>query len=372
LQQVVASLQGFEAPAGAWEHDLLPARVQGYNPEQLDELFVRGEVMWGRLQPPRQTDDGRGRVLTRIAPISLVRRADLAWLLPPERDVSPGYARWDAQTTYDALTAHGALFFDDLLAATRLLPAQLEDALRELAALGLVTSDGFAAVRATIVKHGPTEWRTASRVRKRRHRRAAYVHSGRWSKFPPFVQLPESDERIERWGWLLLERYGVMFRDLLARESLAPSWRDLVSFYRRLEMRGEIRGGRFVAGVAGEQFAVNDAVERLRQLRDEVTDEQLHVVSAADPLNLVGVVTRDARVPATRANRVLFAGGRPIAASESRSIRWLEELDDTTRQRATQLLLGPDTLRRQELEAQRQPFGPLPGGLPSPRSGVGM
>jgi ATP-dependent Lhr-like helicase len=350
LQSVIELLQGFEAPAGAWEHELLPARVPEYDPELLDELFARGEVVWGRLQPPRPADDCRGRVLTRIAPISLARRADLAWLLPPEREIAPGQTRWDAQTTYDALTAHGALFFDDLLAVTRLLPAQLEDALRELAALGLVTSDGFAAVRATIVKHGPTEWRAASRVRKRRPRRTAYAHSGRWSKFPPFVRPPDRNQRTERWAWLLLERYGVMFRDLLARESLAPPWRELVGVYRRLEMRGEIRGGRFVAGVAGEQFALVNAVERLRPMRDVPADghPQLKVVSAADPLNLVGVITRGARVPATRTNRVLFAAGRPVAAAESRDIRWLAELDDATRQRAAQLLLGPDALRRQQ------------------------
>jgi len=291
-------------------------------------------------------------VLTRIAPISLVRRADLAWLLPLEREISPGYARWDAQAVYDALTAHGALFFDDLMAATRLLPAQVEDALRELAALGLVTSDGFAAVRATIVKHQPASRRSALRVTKRRHRRAAYAHSGRWSKFPPFVSPPDGAERVERWAWLLLKRYGVMFRDLLARESLAPSWRELLSIYRRLEMRGEIRGGRFVAGVAGEQFALSDAVERLRQLRDEPADECWQVISAADPINLVGVITPDARVPATRANRVLLVNGRPIAASESRNVRWLADVDDAKRQRATQLLLGPDTLRRQQIAVE--------------------
>ena len=352
LQNAIASLQGFEAPAGAWEHDLLPARVSDYDPQWLDELFVAGEVVWGRLQPPRQTEDGRWRVLTRIAPISLVRRADLAWLLPPEREISPGYARWDAQAVYDALTAHGALFFDDLMAATRLLPAQVEDALRELAALGLVTSDGFAAVRATIVKHQPASRRSALRVTKRRHRRAAYAHSGRWSKFPPFVSPPDGAERVERWAWLLLKRYGVMFRDLLARESLAPSWRELLSIYRRLEMRGEIRGGRFVAGVAGEQFALSDAVERLRQLRDEPADECWQVISAADPINLVGVITPDARVPATRANRVLLVNGRPIAASESRNVRWLADVDDAKRQRATQLLLGPDTLRRQQIAVE--------------------
>jgi ATP-dependent Lhr-like helicase len=347
LQGAIEMLQGFEAPAGAWEHDLLPARVAEHDPERLDELFTGGEVVWGRLEPPRLTDDNRGRVLTRIAPISLARRADLAWLLPPERNISPGYARWDAQAVYEALGTHGALFFDDLLAATKLLPAQVEDALRELAALGLVTSDGFTAVRSTIVKHAPG--RSSRRATKRRRRREAYARSGRWSKFPPFVQPVAAEERAERWAWLLLNRYGVMFRDLLARESLAPSWSDLVRVYRRLEMRGEIRGGRFVAGVAGEQFALSEAVEKLRQLRDAPAEQSWQVVSAADPINLVGIITRDARVPATRANRVLFLGGRPIAASESRSVRWLVDMDDAARQRATRLLLGPDTWRRQQL-----------------------
>jgi ATP-dependent Lhr-like helicase len=349
LQGAIALLEGFEAPAGAWEHDLLPARMADYDSERLDELFTGGEVVWGRLQPPRLTDDNRGRVLTRIAPISLALRADLAWLLPIDREVSPGYARWDAQAVYEALATHGALFFDDLLAATKLLAAQVEDALRELAALGLVTSDGFTAVRSTIVKHAHLPGRPSQRATKRRRRREAYARSGRWSKFPPFVQPLPADERAERWAWLLLNRYGVMFRDLLSRESLAPPWSDLVRVYRRLEMRGEIRGGRFVAGVAGEQFALSEAVEKLRQLRDVPADESWQVISAADPLNLVGILTRDARVPATRANRVLFVNGRPIAASESRSIRWFVDVDDAARQRATRLLLGPDTWRRQQL-----------------------
>jgi ATP-dependent Lhr-like helicase len=349
LQGAIALLEGFEAPAGAWEHDLLPARVPEYDPKRLDDLFTGGEVIWGRLQPPRLTDDNRGRVLTRIAPISLARRADLAWLLPIEREVSPGYARWDAQAVYEALATHGALFFDDLLAATKLLAAQVEDALRELAALGLVTSDGFTAVRSTIVKHAHLPGRPTRRATKRRRRREAYARSGRWSKFPPFVQPIAREERAEGWAWLLLNRYGVMFRDLVARESLAPPWSDLVRVYRRLEMRGEIRRGRFVTAVAGEQFALSEAVEKLRQLRDVPADQSWQVISAADPINLVGIITRDARVPATRANRVLFVNGRPIAASESRSIRWFVDVDDSARQRATRLLLGPDTWRRQQL-----------------------
>jgi ATP-dependent Lhr-like helicase len=288
-------------------------------------------------------------MLTRIAPISLVRRPNLPWLLPAERDITPGFSRWDAQAVYEALTTHGALFFDDLLAATKLLPTQVTDALRELAALGLVTSDGFAAVRSTIDKHKFRSRRSTSRTSKRRQG-VAYAQGGRWSKFPPFVVQPNSDERTERWAWLLLNRYGVMFRDLLARESLAPSWRELLTVYRRLEMRGEIRGGRFVAGVAGEQFALSDAVERLRQVRDAPDRESWHVLSAADPINLIGIITRHARVPATRANRVLFINGQPVAASESRSIRWLTDVNDVARQQAILLLKGPDTLRRQQIE----------------------
>jgi ATP-dependent Lhr-like helicase len=349
LQHVVAALEGFEAPAGAWEHDLFSSRID-YETDWLDSLFTGGEVSWGRLDPPAMTDDSRGQVLSRISPIGLVRRADLAWLLPPERNPAIGVARWDAQAVYDALTTHGALFFNDLLAVTSLLPSQLEDALRELAALGMATSDGFAAVR-MIVK-GKHESKQRSRRTRGRRREGGYAKSGRWSKFPPFVQPIESAERAEKWAWLLLKRYGVMFRDLLSRESLAPSWGELARVYRRLEMRGEIRGGRFVSGVAGEQFALQEAVEQLRKQRDEPKDKRWAVISAADPLNLVGVVTTAVRVPAMRSNRVAMLNGRPIAAREGREIRWLADADDATRQQAERLLTIPAALRRDAFKSR--------------------
>jgi ATP-dependent Lhr-like helicase len=147
---------------------------------------------------------------------------------------------------------------------------------------------------------------------------------------------------------MLLQRYGVIFRDLLARESAAPPWRELARVYRRLEMRGEIRGGRFVHGVAGEQFALSDAVERLRKHRDEPAEPVWSIVSAADPLNLVGIITRDSRVPAKRGNRVLLLNGRPVAARESRQIRWIVDLNDADRLRATQLLNTPGALRHDD------------------------
>jgi ATP-dependent helicase Lhr and Lhr-like helicase len=345
LPHVVAALEGFEAPAGAWEHDLLPSRID-YENEWLDKLFAGGEVAWGRLDPPAVTDNGRGQVLSRVSPIGLVRRADLAWLLPRERHSTIGAARWDAQAVYEALSTHGALFFNDLLTVTSLLPSQLEDALRELAALGMATSDGFTAVRMIAAK-GKHETNRKPRRHNRRRREGGYSKSGRWSKFPPFVQPIESADRAEKWAWLLLKRYGVMFRDLLSRESLAPSWRELASVYRQLEMRGEIRGGRFVGGVAGEQFALPEAVEQLRKQRDEPDNERWAVISAADPLNLVGIVTTAVRVPALRSNRVAFLNGRPIAAREGREIRWLADVDDATRQRAERLLTSPGSLRRE-------------------------
>jgi ATP-dependent helicase Lhr and Lhr-like helicase len=344
LKQVVARLEGFESPAGAWEQDLLPTRVDDYDPTWLDELFTAGEVMWGRLKPPQMTDDGRGQVLSRSAPISVMLRIDLAALLPAEREIAPGYARWDAQAAHEALTKHGALFFDDLLAATGLLPSQLEAALRELAALGLATSDGFAAIRALDSHHKHTRGRMSTKLKKHR-RRTAYSRGGRWSLFPPFVRPVDAAARAERWAWLLLDRYGVVFRDLLSRESLAPTWRELAEVFRRLEMRGEIRGGRFVAGVAGEQFALNDAVTKLRELRDKPPAKHWQLISAADPLNLLGIVTRGPRVPATRGNRITFLDGRPIAAREAGQIRWLADVDDPTRNAAASLLAGP-TVRR--------------------------
>jgi ATP-dependent Lhr-like helicase len=350
LKVIIGRLEGFEAPLGAWEHDLLPARLT-YDPPELDRLFTNGDVLWGRLDPPQMNDDSRGKLLTRVTPISLVQRSDLSWLLPPKRDVSIGAARWDAQTVYEALKSHGALFFSDLLSLTNLMPSQLDDALRELAALGMVTADGFAAIRAV---SGKSKDAVGRRIRKVRSRRSGvYSHAGRWSLFPPFVQSIEDEARTEKWAWLLLKRYGVMFRDLVGRESLAPSWGELARVYRRLEMRGEIRGGRFVAGVGGEQFALPEAIERLRKLRDEPQEESWAVVSAVDPLNVVGVLTKDARVPALRGNRIVFCNGRPIAAREAREIRWLSEVDGDLRFRAERLLKAPGALGRTALTNHR-------------------
>ncbi|MCE9548041.1 MAG: DEAD/DEAH box helicase, partial [Planctomycetia bacterium] len=237
-QQVIKQLQGFEAPAAAWERFILPARSIEYDACQLDEIFQRGELVWGRLTPPIKKPDGfvGGHLLTRITPLSLVVRADLGWLLAPDRAEPLQSARGDAQVVYEALRTHGALFFDDLLAAADLLPSQLESVLRELSALGLATADGYGAVRGLISKSKSSPWRPRRFKPRRAGASAAAGASGvRWSRFPPFFKPATPEQRAERWAAQLLDRYGVVFRDLLTRETAAPPWREMAAIYRRRE-----------------------------------------------------------------------------------------------------------------------------------------
>jgi len=256
-------------------------------------------------------------MLTRVVPIAMGFREDMGWLVSSEQADKSVRLRAGAQAVFEALSTRGALFAADLQAATKLLPAQLEESLRELAALGLVTADGFAAIR-SIVARG--QHRVGVMKRLARWGRLATRSSsagGRWSLFARPAAAASPDERAERWARLLLRRYGVVFRDLLERESAAPPWRDLARVYRRLEARGELRGGRFVAGVAGEQFASDNAVERLRRVRDTaapIGEPNYLVIAAADPVNLFGVVVPGPRVPAVRGNRLLLDRGRMIAS----------------------------------------------------------
>jgi ATP-dependent Lhr-like helicase len=312
LHEAVGQLQGFEMAASAWETDILPGRVEKYAPEWLDTMSFSGELVWGRLRPPRKVDEGEraASALTRVAPIAFAFRDDLAWMLPADRLETPvaSLARPEAQKVLAALKREGALFFDDIAEASGLLPEQVKDALSELAALGGVTSDGFSALRSLVLA------RPAPKRRSRwgAPRAGTRGRSGRWTTFPGRVTAVKPEERVKHWAWQLLRRYGVIFRDLLARETAAPSWWELVPALRRLEARGEIRGGRFVAGVAGEQYALPEAVEELRRPREN--EDQWLVVSAADPLNLRGVLDDRPRVPALRGNRLLYRNGAVVAA----------------------------------------------------------
>jgi ATP-dependent Lhr-like helicase len=295
LAAVVTQLEGFEVAAAGWEHDVLPARVADYGPEQLDRLCVSGRVAWGRFTPG-------SRAPLRTSPMALVLREHAAhWGIGRQiaSDLSSG-----AVAVREALEKRGASFFRELVAQTRLLPAFVERALAELAGAGVATADSFAGLRALLA---PSD-----------KRKALIEEAGRWS-----LLAGESTQDAEAVARTLLKRYGVVFRTLLQREGELPPWRELVRVYRRLEARGEIRGGRFVAGFGGEQFALPEAAGRLRAVRKTGKIDELVVLSAADPLNLVGILTPHGRVAATHRNRILMKDGLPIAALEAGEVRRL-------------------------------------------------
>ncbi|MBH0203920.1 MAG: hypothetical protein HP496_16875 [Nitrospira sp.] len=316
LQQVIGQLAGFEAAASAWEPQLLRLRMARYEPELLDRLCLSGAVSWGRLSPhPRflqlgETD--RRRIIpTSIAPISLFPREDSGWLMHAVRgetttalaDPSSQLSAV-AQDLYRALQQQGARFFNDLVRITYHLPTEVEQGLWELVAAGFVTADGFDNLRALMDPH---RRRAEGRERARRPRHAA----GRWTILCPAEsgQLSAGSVR-ERTARQLLHRYGVVFRDLLAREALIQSWRDLLVQYRRMEMAGEVRGGRFVSGFTGEQFALPEAVEALRAIRKTSVSSSHEVkLSATDPLNLAGVILPGPRVPAVPTNFLVLKDG---------------------------------------------------------------
>jgi ATP-dependent Lhr-like helicase len=324
LLTVIELLQGFEAPAGHWERFLLPARVADYDPASLDMLTYTGQVVWGRLRPPRRSED-RARpmkALTRSIPITLMLRRDLPWLLPslrtneasPEgQDALTGLGS-NARAAVEMLNKHGALFIDQLAYILKVVPTQVEQILGELVAAGLVTCDGFAALRNIIDANRRKHRRIRMRRRPARGQRPP-LHGGRWSLLANLAIDVDSNgagpNRIESWCRLLLRRYGVVFRDLLERESAAPPWFELVRMYRTLEARGEVRGGRFVAQVAGEQFALAETISRLRQKNDDDTARCL--LPATDPLNLFGRAGGGTKVPALPGNRIVIEGGRLVA-----------------------------------------------------------
>ena len=297
---------------------MLPARVEKYQNSWLDELCLTGEIGWGRIFPPKR-DPERSRPmasLTRVAPVSIFLREDIGWLTARSPVLDPQTLSSPAQELFELLTARGAMFAADLLSATRLLPAQLDDVLGELITQGFVTADGFGGLRRLIASKSSTNGRDSHGLRRGAVRtRQSTSGVGRWSLWRTVVDPAVAPETLtEQWAWQLLRRWGVMFRDLLTREAGAPQWWELVQIYRRLEARGEIRGGRFITGVSGEQFALGDTIRTLRQLRDEPGQQELVVISAADPLNLVGILTQHPRVISTASNRVAYLNGKPLAA----------------------------------------------------------
>jgi ATP-dependent helicase Lhr and Lhr-like helicase len=312
---VIEQLQGYELAAGAWENAILATRVEGYRREWLDELCLSGQVTWGRLsvrdagvlaEPvPRRS----GMAPSRATPITLTIRDDLPWLLRAARGdlvpAEPGPGR--TQDILDALRDHGALFRSDLAAVSGRLPVEVEEALWEGVARGLITADGFRAVRLLLRRGGRSA--PVRRGLRRGIGGAASGSDGRWSLLPTPATAPDRDELAEAIAEQLAARWGVIFRDLATRENLAVPWRDVLWALRRMEARGTIRGGRFVAGFSGEQFAHPDAVDLLRSVRKQQHTGQLVQISAADPLNLTAVVLPGPRIPAIASNSVTYVDG---------------------------------------------------------------
>ena len=339
LPAAIAQLEGYEAAAGAWEAELLPARIDDYSITWLDDLCRAGRVGWNRL---RGATGGSSPV--RATPIVLLPRKEMALWSGIAGSAQPQELLLSsrAQAVADVLREHGALFFDELMSAAHLLRTELEDALGELVAAGRVTADSFAGLRALLL---PAAKRDAHRHRRmRRHLLSGIEDAGRWSlvraPLAPDSKDSKRAEAVEHVARTLLRRYGVVFWKLLEREAgWLPTWRELLRVYHRLEARGEIRGGRFVEGLVGEQFALPEAIGKLRQIRQQPPENQYVCLSGCDPLNLVGTVLSGNRLPAVIGTRVLYEDGVAVAALVANKPQWLAEADSAAQQRWKSALL---------------------------------
>ena len=343
LAAVIDELQGLALPAAAWEREILPARLADYSPMQMDELAVSGRIAWYRPITRQQwiqaAENGpqRGRGTVANSPIVILPREALTlWrgmaaagnVAEDEFPLSTGAGR-----IHDLLMARGALFFQEIVQAGGLLRVQTEEALAELVAGGLVTSDAFQGLRVLVTP--PSRRR---RFHGRRSRRGpSFDSAGRWSLLDLVtanLSGENREEACEHVARSLLRRYGVVCRSVLQRENGLPGWRDLLRVFRRLEARGEIRGGRFVGALGGEQFALTEAVEALRRCRRDSNADEWIVLSAADPLNLAGILTPGGRVPAIHSHRLVYRGGVAVATRTAAGLQWLEPLGGAERRRA--------------------------------------
>jgi ATP-dependent Lhr-like helicase len=316
--EVMQQLQGFESPANCWERPLLARRIADYNSNLLDQLCLTGAVGWGRVSPHPATlvaldnagSERRRIAPTSVAPIAFFVREEADWMIPRRsegEDECRGLSE-DAVSVLNFLRRRGASFFTDIVRGTGKLKDEVETGLWELVGAGVLTADGFDNLRSLIDPKQRSEACTGRNAISRRH-------GGRWSLLYPGEPV-EHAKALEATCWMLLRRYGIVFRELLARETIVPKWREVLITMRRLEDRGEIRGGRFVSGFLGEQFALPLAVESLRATRNLAKTGETVTVSAADPLNLVGIVVPGDRVAANSGRTVAFRDGVAVPPGE--------------------------------------------------------
>ncbi|MEX2125689.1 MAG: DEAD/DEAH box helicase [Woeseia sp.] len=349
LAAVLEQLEGYPAAASSWESSLLPLRIRRYDAGLLDRLCNAGRFVWTRLNPPRigeQSDDkagsGKHAAPVRNTPIAFVARSHVKHWRELAREAQEDRLSSNAQAVLDVLREHGALFFTDLEEASALLHSQVETALAELVARGLVTADTFAGLRALI---GPQLRGADTRRLRRRARMPGVEDAGRWSVVFSSGRHanksgPLDGEHVAHIASVLLRRYGVICRRVLEREPLLPPWRDLLYVFRRMEARGEVRGGRFVQGMSGEQFALPEAIGALREARKRKEGESI-MLSAADPLNLIGIITPGQRLPALPGNRLLLKDGVPVAVRSGKQIEFLQDVEATEEWSVRRRLMGP-------------------------------
>ncbi len=328
LLPLIEMMQGLELPASVWENEIFMSRVQGYRGPELDSLCQSGQVVWGRIQvaPPKGEKSNKNRLLGRTTPLSFLTRSALTWVVPPTRELLVDRLSDSAAKLWQLMELRGALFFDEIAALAKLLPTQIEDGLSELMSMGFIATDSFAVIRPLLnpdrrLRSSSSSVRDPKGIRYETDFRTG----GRYAPFA-LLRLPlTQEERLEQWAWQLLKRYGVIFRDLLRKESLAPSWGELVVVYRTLEARGLIRGGRFVDKVGGEQFALKDAINELRSCRDAAPDGDFVILAAADPLNWMGILSDDPKLSTQAKHRVALWSGRYVAYREGGECHFLDE-----------------------------------------------
>ena len=344
LAATIEQLEGFEVPAVAWEADVLPARLHDYEAGWLDSLCLSGRVLWARLDRPASATAGP----VRSTPIALLTRKNgPLWQSLRRDDGAQAQLSAAAAAMADFLQQHGASFFDEFIQGTDLLRAQAESGLAELVAAGRVSADSFGGLRALLM---PLERKRKLAARGRRSATFGLEEAGRWSlvhRTSAARDVADQSDNVEAVAWVLLRRYGVVFRRMLTREAAwLPPWHALLRAYRRLEAQGHIRGGRFVAGVSGEQYALPDAVGALRSIRKRESAGEMVSLSAADPLNLAGIVTPGARVAALAGNRLLLSDGVPIATLIGGEVQYLTDIPPPEQwQVRNALLRGPPRSR---------------------------
>lgn len=335
LQKILEQLEGFEAPAAAWESDLIPSRIADYDPVWLDVLCVSGKIVWGRFHLPKGKD-GSASGPVKNTPLSLVARPNIPlWRGFAEPAPAPSALSGKAMKILEHLRANGASFFDDIVVRTGLLQSQAEEGIAELVSNGLIASDSYSGLRALLVPQA---------IQRNRRRRPLFglEHAGRWSLVDNLTVKEEETvryESMERAALIYLKRWGVLFRSVMEKESFAPPWRDLVRVLRRMELRGELRGGRFVSQVSGEQFALPETIERLRKVRAAAKNGKLISISAADPLNLAGILLPGKRVAKLASNRILFQDGTAVAVLEGKETKFLKKFAEAEEWEAKKTLL---------------------------------